>query len=256
MVICRICLEEAEDISGSTLIAPCRCDGNSKYVHSECLELWRATGPRAFTHCAECNFKYVLAYEHALETCTFGVRNHQRQNSGEYMFTLMIIMIAGFFFRNMGRALNYPSLRFLNIISRNKMETEFNEEILEMKSDDIGSGCYYFSLANTFCMFVLLSYYLLKTCIQVRRTADYWELIFFRFLLTFLYSLHLPWCYMLLSWDRNGFATFVISDTIFSVFNLRVYTNLLDYHNNVISFMNTSKNKTRLIEPPRIDLEV
>jgi hypothetical protein len=254
MVICRICLEE-EDLSNNTLIAPCRCDGNSKYVHRECLAQWRLTSPRAFSKCAECNFKYLLDYEYALETCTFEASTRRRTNTGEYMFTLMLIMISGFFFRNIGKALNYPSLLFLNMISRNKLGDDFNEEILILKEDEIASGCYYFSVANFFSSFVLLTYFLLKTSVKIRRVCTYWDLIFFRFFLVFMYSLHLPWSYMVLSWDRAGFSTFVISDAVFSIFNLRVYMLLLEYHNKVVTIMNTSKNKTRLVEPPRVDAE-
>lgn len=256
MVICRICLEE-EDISGNTLIAPCRCDGNSKYVHRECLAQWRATSPRAFSQCAECNFKYLLDYEYALETCTFEASARRRNNTGEYMFTLMLIMISGFFFRNVGRALHYPSLHFLNMISRNKLGNAFNEEeVLLLKGDDIASGCFYFSIANFFCSIILLTYFLLKTSVKIRRTCTYWDLIFSRFFLIFMYSLHLPWSYMVLSWDKAGFATFVISDAVLSIFNLRVYLLLLEYHNKVVSIMNTNKNNTCLVEPVRLITEV
>jgi len=255
MVICRICLEE--DISGTTFIAPCRCDGNSKYVHRECLAQWRATSPRAFSQCAECNFKYLLDYEYALETCTFEASARRRNNTGEYLFTLMMVMISGFFFRNVGRALHYPSLHFLNMISRNKLGNEFNEEeVLLLKGDDIASGCFYFSIANFFCSIILLTYFLLKTSVKIRRTCTYWDLIFFRFFLVFVYSLHMPWSYMVLSWDRSGFATFVISDAVLSIFNLRVYLLLLEYHNKVVSIMNTNKNNTCLVEPPRLIIEV
>ena len=255
MVICRICLEE--DISGTTFIAPCRCDGNSKYVHRECLSQWRATSPRAFSQCAECNFKYLLDYEYALETCTFEASARRRNNTGEYLFTLMMVMISGFFFRNVGRALHYPSLHFLNMISRNKLGNEFNEEeVLLLKEDDIASGCFYFSIANFFCSIILLTYFLLKTSVKIRRTCTYWDLIFFRFFLVFVYSLHMPWSYMVLSWDRSGFATFVISDAVLSIFNLRVYLLLLEYHNKVVSIMNTNKNNTCLVEPPRLIIEV
>ena len=40
---CRICLEEDEC---DNLIAPCNCDGTSKYVHRRCLDTWRSTSDR------------------------------------------------------------------------------------------------------------------------------------------------------------------------------------------------------------------
>ena len=250
MVICRICLEEETDISNNSLVAPCRCAGNSKYVHRECLDQWRATSPRAFSQCAECNFKYILDYKFPLETCTFTISTRNTTNTGEYIFTLMLIAIAGFFFRNMGRALKYPSLQFLNMISRNKLPTEFNKEIGIMSRDDIASGCYYFSIANFFLSIILIIYFLLKTSIKIRRSCTYWDLIFFRYFLVFVYSLHMPWSYMVISWNESGFATFVLFDAVLSIFNLKMYMHLLKYHNFVISMMNTIKNRTILIEPP------
>jgi len=254
MVLCRICLEE--DISGTSFIAPCRCDGNSKYVHRVCLAQWRGTTPRAFYKCAECNFKYLLDYEHALETCTFEVSSRRTNNMGEYLFTLMLVMIAGFFFRNVGQVLNYPSLHFLNMISRNKLGDDFNQELSLLKGDDIMSGCYYFSISNFFCSILLLIYFLSKTAIKIHRSRTYLDLIFFRFFLVFIYSLHMPWSYMVLSWDNSGFTTFVISDAALSIFNLRIYTLLLEYHNKVVSIMNTNNNSAQLVEPPRLIIEV
>jgi len=254
MFLCRICLEE--DISGATFIAPCRCDGNSKYVHRVCLAQWRGTIPRAFYKCAECNFNYLLDYEHALEICTFEVSSRRRNNMGEYLFTLMLVMIAGFFFRNVGQAINYPSLHFLNMISRNKLGDDFDQELSALKGDDIMSGCYYFSISNFFCSILLLIYFLSKTSIKIHRLRTYWDLIFFRFFLVFIYSLHMPWSYMVLSWDNSGFTTFVVTDAALSIFNLRIYMLLLEYHNKVVSIMNANKNSTQLVEPPRLIIEI
>ena len=37
---CRICFEE-DDPEHTTMIAPCRCKGSSRWVHRECLDEWR-----------------------------------------------------------------------------------------------------------------------------------------------------------------------------------------------------------------------
>lgn len=55
---CRICLE---DDSPHTMIAPCKCKGGSKWVHRECLDLWRTNErDRAFSQCTECLFQYHM----------------------------------------------------------------------------------------------------------------------------------------------------------------------------------------------------
>ena len=66
----------------------------------------------------------------------------------------------------------------------------------------------------------------------------------------------MPWSYMVLSWDNSGFTTFVVTDAALSIFNLRIYMLLLEYHNKVVSIMNTNKNSTQLVEPPRLIIEI
>lgn len=68
---CRYCLE-----STGELIAPCKCDGSSKWVHSECLEEWRQTvlnrimipfRPNQYDaafRCEICHGQYTLKDEH------------------------------------------------------------------------------------------------------------------------------------------------------------------------------------------------
>lgn len=58
--ICRICFEEEDDPENNTLINPCRCKGSSKWVHTQCLNDWRATSinPEAFTTCLICKYTY------------------------------------------------------------------------------------------------------------------------------------------------------------------------------------------------------
>lgn len=39
--VCRICLDEEEDIScGNPFITPCKCTGSMKYIHLKCLREW------------------------------------------------------------------------------------------------------------------------------------------------------------------------------------------------------------------------
>ena len=59
---CRICLE-AEDTILNPLRSPCRCKGNSKYVHLQCLNHWRYQHPAghpARSRCSVCQTEYQL----------------------------------------------------------------------------------------------------------------------------------------------------------------------------------------------------
>jgi hypothetical protein len=56
---CRICFDED---SIQNFITPCLCRGTNKYVHEECLQIWRimAENPENVTTCPSCQFKYII----------------------------------------------------------------------------------------------------------------------------------------------------------------------------------------------------
>ncbi len=58
-LICRICLENDEI---DNLIYPCRCAGNSKYVHRKCLNEWRTINRDNdnYKQCDICKFEYII----------------------------------------------------------------------------------------------------------------------------------------------------------------------------------------------------
>ena len=77
--ICRICLESEPD--NTNLIAPCMCNGSSKYVHRNCLENWRNSGQHrdASRKCVTCGYFYE--FEHVLpENCDSACIRKCRKN--------------------------------------------------------------------------------------------------------------------------------------------------------------------------------
>ncbi len=54
---CRLC-DSTED--QDLLIKPCRCDGDKKYVHRDCLDQQRAFNEnnQGFMHCRDCEYRY------------------------------------------------------------------------------------------------------------------------------------------------------------------------------------------------------
>ena len=93
MIECRICFEDA---SLNQVIAPCLCDGTSKYVHLECLNRWRNMNQRAFFQCMECNFGYNLVHDYPLEIFFFN-RRLLRYDGAKYICALVFIL---FFLRH------------------------------------------------------------------------------------------------------------------------------------------------------------
>jgi hypothetical protein len=53
--ICRICLDNTNQ---DDMFRPCRCNGNIRYVHKECLDTWRNTNPRYKDQCQTCLYEY------------------------------------------------------------------------------------------------------------------------------------------------------------------------------------------------------
>ncbi len=58
---CRICFEE--ESPDNKLISPCKCTGNSKFIHERCLHTWRFSneiGSEARNSCMECKHQYQV----------------------------------------------------------------------------------------------------------------------------------------------------------------------------------------------------
>jgi hypothetical protein len=61
--MCRICMDGVdEEGTLGPLISPCLCRGSMSYVHTGCLNRWRAASanPSSTTHCDNCKYRYRL----------------------------------------------------------------------------------------------------------------------------------------------------------------------------------------------------
>lgn len=240
---CRICLEDA---SLNDLISPCLCAGTSKYVHHTCLERWRATTPRAFSRCCECNFNYFIHFQYPIEKYTF---NNQQPfyNLGKYMFTLMFILISTLFLRNIAKISHYPSPALLNFgLPYNR--TDFLEIVHD---DQINSVCYFFSLNNFLSSMGFYGIFIMMTFVKIYRKCLYWQLMMRYFTVRFFVSCHFLWLYWLLgSHSKYTFELFVVTDAGVSLFNLATIISLLNVHDILIMRMNRKHNVSRVIPPP------
>lgn len=65
MYNCKFCFND--DIR-ENLISPCLCSGNIKYVHRQCLDIWRQTNSnnQNFYACEVCKNKFILETENYL----------------------------------------------------------------------------------------------------------------------------------------------------------------------------------------------
>lgn len=243
MALCRICFEDA---SLNDLISPCLCAGTSKYVHRHCLERWRTSSPRAFSQCYECNYSYIIKFQFPMEKFQFNL--HQViDNLGKYMFSLMMILTASLYFRNVGQHLKYPSLTALNFWQHYN-KTAY---IKVIEDDQINGVCYYFSVTNLIASFFGFGLFICATLYKIRRRLLYWRLCRIPFLFRLFLSYHLIWLYLLMgSYSPVSFDFFVITDSGISIFNLATFISLLNVHDTIIRHMNSKCNSSKVIEPP------
>ena len=88
-LVCRICLEND---SINNLIYPCKCSGNSKYVHKNCLNEWRTLSGNneRFTTCEICHYRFKLRSQTDVN-CTYRLINNCSSDICTGLFLTMIL---------------------------------------------------------------------------------------------------------------------------------------------------------------------
>lgn len=99
--MCRICFEN-DPIN--QMFRPCLCKGDQRYVHSDCLNQWRATSPNqeAFSRCLTCQYEYKMEIEPNVTT-TCGQINQVLAGNACFLCPLIvsIIFIGGLIVRSL-----------------------------------------------------------------------------------------------------------------------------------------------------------
>lgn len=253
MTECRICFEEAreeeEEDDGGQLIAPCLCNGTSRYVHRQCLERWRGTGVRAFTHCFECNFKYIIEYAYPLENYTFSPTFFFALDFGRYLFGLLLLLLEAFFLRYIDKLMKYPSLGYLESWGYG---TRFDLDIIE--DDEIYSSSYYFSLTVLFSSIIVFLCLACNISYYIKRKKTYWGIFIFKYLFFFILSIHFLWFHFFFGNTLLSFELFILTDSSCAVFNIFILNKFLEEHNKLVGILNTQYNPSRLLEPSMEDV--
>lgn len=98
--MCRICFSYKNI---NDLIVPCNCSGTNKYVHRNCLNVWRSSNinPNAYDGCEICKKKYVYMTEYNNESrhnMAIRIYKFKAISSIAFMFLLLQIIIFIFSF--------------------------------------------------------------------------------------------------------------------------------------------------------------
>ena len=176
--ICRICFEKD---SLENLIYPCKCSGNSKYIHKNCLNEWRNINhnPQNFYRCEVCKYNYVMNEESVIKKTHM---DNYCKFINKYFMSFLIINTIIFF---------CLSFIFDIIDSNKKLCSEliyFNDNNLEQKNvtynlenKSFSSSCRiaYMFLSALIVNFIYFLYIIVETLI-VKNRYLYYKLYYYK----------------------------------------------------------------------------
>jgi len=156
-----------------------------------------------------------------------------------------LFLLEGFFIRYLDKLLEYPSLFYMD--KWGYITTQQLEIIID---DEIYSSSYYFSLTVLITSILSFLCFLYGTSMNIKRKRIYFEYIISKFLFYFICSVHFIWLHVFYGNTIYSFELFILTDSGCSIFNVFIFYKFLEEHNKLITFLNTQKNPSRLLEPP------
>lgn len=171
---CRICFDENDN---DELIAPCRCNGTSKYVHRKCLNKWREVnrGRTPYEICMECREEYIVRREFDKEHDKLFKGNLQLFIFISYLLSIIISIIWSIFGNS-----RYDLLYFLNQSYKEPTTENCNYE----RNNRYNQTCYqsttmrqYIQMPNGFYPRIVFHMYFLLTINTILYTIFYYRTV-------------------------------------------------------------------------------
>ena len=153
--MCRICFD---DDSTENMFIPCKCFGDQKWVHPQCLDDWRvaSANSEAFTRCLTCQHEYHIQVQESNNGCMDKVGQGLIRNGFCLCLTLLgAIILGGMFIKRIDSS---------KLIYKFFMKYVFNHPIT---TDTI----YYYYV---FMAYVFLFLLIIGTCINILRMKNRW----------------------------------------------------------------------------------
>ena len=224
---CRICLQN----TNTKFLSPCLCSGTSKYVHEDCLHIWRTTSlnREAYHKCMECKTEYQTLKLHKFETYKilfFDVNNRRRIASEFFVFITGIGTVS-------------------LILSLNNIQIDIfrNRKLIKiLKNYKSLNFCYNYSLISFLILFCVSLIFFQKCYSNIKRKEIYYAEIGGELILFFLTNAHFLFLYAIIGFACDDPGIFIAVEQVISFFSL--FSNVLMYkrHNNVIKSINNKLN--------------
>lgn len=228
---CRICLEDEGNID--LLISPCRCSGTSKYVHTECLRIWRYQDihARGFIRCMECNENYVILNNDGIENeRLFDIFNSSKK---VMHFEIGISFSLCFFI--------YIIDVFINDYYLVKIFPEWydNKLLKIIKENAFYENLFYLNFSMYIQNYIFVLVYILRCCLYVKNKKKLSRLMRTHVAIMIIYY-NVIWLFMLGmgSYDMYEFAIMTIS--VYELFSYKLNYEMIKHHNNNIRIINNS----------------
>lgn len=235
---CRICFEEEIDES-DPLIAPCLCDGTSKYIHLSCLNNWRHFNrdTRAWTHCMECNGEYTIINDFPLESTQHYKILSKKINI--FIQNYMFNFFSSYLVYYIDHINNYNLIHFLNL----GLNTPEPSLISLIKNESLAPQVFYFSFTIFISNIILYIYFYYVISCKIYRKKEYLKQIRLTYFSCIFYSFLFLIFYYILNFTGNTLIYFNII-TLLSICEPYIIYKLIKKHNETIMFLNNNTNET------------
>jgi len=223
---CRICFQNDD----KEFLSPCLCSGTSKYVHKECLEIWRtiSINKEGYYKCMECktNYKTIKIYELENYKIIFSKKNFIK-----YYFS---------FIGGVGILSLIITYKFkINIFHNKKLIKKLNKTPLNF--------CFNFSLLSFFLLFFSSLIFFRKCYLNIKRKEIYYKIICGELIFFFISNMHFILLYLIIGFAAEDEENFIRVELITSLFSLFSHFFMYKRHNSVIEIMNKKYNYDMVI---------
>ena len=224
---CRICyLEETPE---KEMISPCLCNGTSKWIHRDCLELWRALNinKEAYYICMECHGEYQLIKKYPLETFKIIC---PRSVEGCFMTSLLCNAAVG----------ATTILTIPHSVDLYFLHDDLLKKIVTMREDS--RFFYNYSVIWLIGIYIFHLIFLFQTNKKINRRSVYWQVFFNEYISILLFSNHFFLWYFLAGYLAREYIVFIVLESLTSFITMVIFMTTCHCHNRVITFMNTELN--------------
>lgn len=235
---CRICFEGETD-EEDPLIAPCLCNGTSKYIHVSCLNNWRHFNEnnRAWTHCMECGGEYTIINNLPFESTTHYKYLSKKINI--FIQNYLINFFLSYLIYYLDLLNNYALINTLNF----GLDTPEPTLLSIVKKETLSPQIFYFSFSVFIFNIPFYIYFYYVKSFKIFRKKEYYDQVKGQYYLSIFYSSSFLIFYYFFIFTGLT-VTYLNFITLQSICEPYIIYKLIKKHNETITFLNNNTSET------------